>query len=119
MTAPERQDYIERLLDLYRRHPETSGLVRRADRSLAARLYDRRTPLDLIEIALHLAAVRRQARPRSDPPLPTIRSLHYFLPVLDELADPRIDPEYLDYLRYRLIGPEHTREEAPPSHRGA
>lgn len=119
MPFPERQDYIERLLDLYRHTPETSGLVRRADRCLAARLYDQRVPLQLVELALRLAAARRQARPRSEPPLPTIRSLHYFLPVLDELADPRIDPEYLDYLRYRLTPPEPTQDETPPSHPGA
>ncbi len=117
MTSSKRQHYIERLLDLYRRTPETSGVVRRADRCLAARLHDRRVPLERVELALRLAVARRQARPPSEPPLPTIRSLHYFLPVLDELSDPRIDPEYLDYLRDRLMAPERTRPERPTSHR--
>jgi hypothetical protein len=117
MASSERQHYIERLLDLYRHTPETSGLARRADRCLAGHLYDRRVPLELVELALRLAAARRQLRPPSAPPLPTIRSLHYFLPLLDELSDPRLEPEYLDYLRYRLTPPEHNQTDRPPSHR--
>jgi len=117
MDYSERQDYIERLLALYRRTPETSGVVRRADRSLAARLYDRRVPLELVELALRLAAARRQIRPQSAPPLATIRSLHYFLPVLDELSDPQLDPDYLDYLRYRLTTPDRSQTQQPASHR--
>jgi len=117
MASSERQHYIERLLDLYRCTPETSGRVRRADRCLADRLYHQRVPLELVEIAVHLAAFRRQARSPSDPPLNTIRSLHYFLPILDELSDPRIEPAYLDYLHYRLIGPGRTQIHQPDSHR--
>jgi len=119
MACSERQNYVERLLDLYRHTPQTSGLVRRADRCLAARLYDRRVPLERVELALRLAAARRHARPPSEPPLPTIRSLHYFLPVLDELSDPRLDPDYLDYLRERLTTPDRAQSQDPASHRGA
>ena len=96
---------------------QTAGVVRRADRCLVARLHDRRVPLELVGLALRLATARRQARPRSEPPLPTIRSLHYFLLVLDELADPRLDPRYLDYLRYRLTPLEPTRPQNPAPHR--
>ena len=117
MASSERQDYIERLLALYRRTPETSGVVRRADRCLAARLYDRRVPLELVELALRLAAARRLARPPNAPPLSTIRSLHYFLPVLDELSDPHLDPDYLDYLRYRLTTPHRSYNQGPAYHR--
>lgn len=117
MASSERQDYIERLLALYRRTPETSGVVRRADRCLAARLYDRQVPLELVELALRLAAARRQLRPPSAPPLATIRSLHYFLPVLDELSNPQLDPDYLDYLRYRLATIDPTQTNGPASHR--
>ncbi len=117
MALPEPQHYIERLLDLYRQNPETSGVVRRADRCLAARLYHQRVPLELVELAVRLAAFRRQARPPNEPPLNTIRSLHYFLPILDELSDPRIDPEYLDYLRYRLTAPGSIQTGQTESHR--
>ena len=117
MAASERQEFVERLLTLYRRTPETSGHVHRADRCLAARLYDRRVPLERVELAMRLAAARRHLRPPGAPPLPTIRSLHYFLPLLDELSDPRIDPEYLDYLRYRLTTPHPNHTDRADSHR--
>ncbi len=118
MTAfPERHDYIQRLLGLYRRTPETTGVVRRADRRLAGQLYDRRVPLELLDVALRLTIARRQLRPPDAPPLTTIRSLHYFLPVLDELADPTIDPDYLDYLRHRLTPTQRSSPDRIPSHR--
>ena len=106
--------------ELQRHQPSCSGIVRRADRCLAARLYDRRVPLDLLELALRLAATRRrQLRPPNALPLTTIRSLHYFLPILDELSNPRIDPDYLGYLRYRLTPLPSTRPDGLPTHRKA
>ncbi len=117
MAASERQQYVESLLTLYRRTPETSGRVRRADRCLAALLYHRRVPLERVELAMRLAAARRQARLPTATPLPAIRSLHYFLPVLDELSDPRLDPDYLHYLRYRLTTPQPNHTEGADSHR--
>jgi hypothetical protein len=94
--------YVERILELYRRTPGTSGGVRRPDRRLASALYDRQVPLDLVAAALLVATARRTLRPRDAPPLRPIASLHYFLPVIDELADLPLDPAYLRYLRTRL-----------------
>ena len=50
--------------------------------------------------AMRLATARRIFRP--PPPLPSIRSLHYFLPVIDEIQKHDVDPEYLEYLEYKL-----------------
>lgn len=94
--------YVERILDLYRRAPGTSGRVRRADRLLASALHDRKVPLDRVAAALLLTIARRTLRPAVAPPLPPIASLHYFLPVIDELATHPLDPDYLRYLRTRL-----------------
>ena len=94
--------YVERILGLYRRTPGTSGRVRRADRLLAAALYDRQVPLHLVVAALLVATARRTLRPADAPPLRPIATLHYFLPVIDELAAVPLDPGYLDYLRKRL-----------------
>jgi hypothetical protein len=95
-------DYVQRVLALYRRIPGTSGLARRADRSLAASLHQRCVPLDVVDAALLTAALRRASRPADAAPLPRIASLHYFLPVIDELLAIGLDPDYLDYLRYRF-----------------
>ena len=99
MPQEERQAYVETVLSLYRRLPDTPARPRPADRQLAGELFRRDVRLDVFEVALRLAIGRRQARPSDAYPLPPIRSLYYFLPVLDELS-PGPPPEgYLEYLR--------------------
>jgi hypothetical protein len=92
------QDDIKRLLDLYCGLPHTAA--RRpsaADRRLAAQLCGQAIAFDIIEAALLLATARRNGRDPQAPPLPPIRSLAYFLPVIEEL---RLHPPHPDYLRY-------------------
>src|SRR3954463_15197707 len=96
----DEQEYIHRLLEAYRATPGTCGVVRRADRLLAAQLYQRGLPLIAVENALALAAVRRLWRP--DAPLPTVRSLAYFLPVIDEVLATKVDPHYFQHVRSKL-----------------
>jgi hypothetical protein len=36
------------------------------------------------------------------PPLGTIRSLAYFLPVIEEVLESRVSPDYFEYLRHKL-----------------
>ena len=99
MSQEERQAYVQAVLTLYRRLPDTPVRPRPADRQLAGELFRRGVRLDVFEVALRLATGRRQARPSDACPLPPIRSLYYFLPVLDELP-PGPPPEgYLEYLR--------------------
>lgn len=98
----ERETYVRELLGAYRVTPGTSGHVRRADRLLADQLYERRVPLLVAQHALVLAAARRLSRPLDDPPLAPIRSLAYFLPVIDELLVDHPGPEYFLYLRNKL-----------------
>ena len=78
------------------------GTVRRPDRLLAAQLHQRSVPLMVVENAMVLAASRRMVRPADAMPLGTIRSLAYFLPVIDEVLSSRVSPEYFNYLRYRM-----------------
>ena len=69
---------------------------------LAAQLYQRGLSVKVIENALVLAATRRLIRPTDAPPLGTIRSLAYFLPVIEEVLELRVSPEYFQYLRHKL-----------------
>lgn len=101
MLAPTPRD-VQEILDLYRNTPGTSGSARRADHRLAALLAQRRVPLDTIRAALLLATARRAFRPTDAQPLRPIATLHYFLPVIDELLDKPLDPAYLRYLCSRL-----------------
>jgi hypothetical protein len=98
----EQRDYVRRLLESYRATPGTSGAVRRADRVLAAQLYERGVPLEAVENAFVLAATRRSIRPADAAPLGTIRSLAYFSPVIEEVLQLQVSQEYFQYLRYRL-----------------
>ena len=97
-----REDYIQRVLSAYLQTPETAGTVRRPDRFLAAQLYARGVPLCAVENALVLATSRRQIRPAGAAPLTTIRSLAYFSPVIEEVLASRVNPEYYQYLRYKI-----------------
>jgi len=103
------EEYVRRVLEAYCKTPGTMGTVRRADRLLAAQLYQRGLSVKVIENALVLAATRRLSRPADAPPLGTIRSLAYFLPVIEEVLESRVSPAYFDYLRFRLAHPGSPR----------
>jgi hypothetical protein len=96
------EEYIRRVMEAYRKTPGTMGTVRRSDRSLALQLYQRGISVGVIENAFVLAATRRLTRPADAPPLSTIRSLAYFLPVIEEVLGLRVNPDYFQYLRHKL-----------------
>ena len=96
------EEYIRQVLEAYRKTPGTMGTVRRADRMLAAQLHQRGLSVRVIENALVLAATRRLIRPDDRPPLGAIRSLAYFLPVIEEVLELRVSPDYFQYLRHKL-----------------
>jgi hypothetical protein len=98
----DQRDYVRRLLEAYRTTPGTSGLVRRPDRLLAAQLHEGGVPLEAVENAFVLAAARRLIRPAGAAPLGTIRSLAYFSPVIEEVLQLKVSPEYFQHLRHRL-----------------
>ena len=99
----ERDEYIRRVLEAYRLTASTCCAVRRADRLLAAHLHERGVPAEAVENALILAAARRLIRPAGAPPLATVRSLAYFLPVIDEVLQLKASPDYFRYLRAKLL----------------
>jgi hypothetical protein len=96
------EEYIRQVLEAYRKTPGTMGTVRRPDRVLAAQLYQRGVAVSVIENAFVLAAARRLVRPADAAPLGTIRSLAYFLPVIEEVLGMRVGPDYFQYLRDKL-----------------
>lgn len=113
MTNPcGHNDYVRRVIALYRHLPGTLARPRAADRRLAAELHRRGVPLNTVETALLLAVARRSARPRDAPPLPPIRSLHYVLPIVDELLEHPPPDGYLDGLRAR-VAVHNPRNDLP------
>jgi hypothetical protein len=90
-------DYQRAVLDAWLALPITAARrPSRYDRDLALTLCLKQVPLHLVLAALKLAAQRIRLRPPDALPLPRVRSLAYFLPVIAELQ--RADPRYLDYL---------------------
>ena len=101
-TRSEKQDYIRKVLDAYRRTPGTTGALRHNDRLLAATLYDRGVPLIIVENALVLAAARRIVRSPAAPALQPVRSMYYLLPVIDEVLAVRLSQDYYRYLQFKI-----------------
>ena len=94
--------YVATVLTLYLDLPDTPLRPSPRDQSLARKLHQQAVPLPLVESALLLGTLRRLIRPSDLPPLPKIRSLAYFLPVIDELQQQPLPDGYLDYLRLKL-----------------
>jgi len=95
------REYVRRVLEAYCATPGTAGVVRRADRLLAMQLHERGVPLEAVENALVLAAARRIIR-SAEAPLSTVRSLAYFVPVIEEVLQLKVSQEYFQHLRRRL-----------------
>ena len=102
-------DYLQRVLTAYCQTPTTAGRINRQDRLLASRFYERRIPLDVIENAFVLGAVRRLYRDPDNLPFPPVRSLYYFCPLIDEVLDLKTHPKtrsaysrYFEYLRHKI-----------------
>jgi len=104
MTASpgDEMAFVAALLTLYADLPDTPLRPSPADQTLARRLFADAVPLPLIESALLLGTLRRLTRPQGLPQLPKIRSLAYFLPVVQELQIQPLPEGYLEYLRLKL-----------------
>jgi hypothetical protein len=106
------ETYRPTLRNLYLRLPDTPCRVSRHDVRLACQLWERDIPLTTAETALLLASVRRAARRPDALPLGPIRSLHYFLPVIEELLHTPLQhgDAYVAHLRSKVpLRPEVDR----------
>jgi len=98
----EPDGYIDAVLSAYTDMPETPLKPTSGDRRTAQRLLARRVPLRTVRNALILGSLRRLARPPDYPRLQPVRSLAYFLPVIDELEETPVSDDYGTYLSVRL-----------------
>ena len=97
-----RQAYVNAVERNYVRLPGTPLSASRRDRKLAGALYDRRVPLKVVWAAFVTAAARWAIRSPEQRKLETIRTLHYFVPAIDEVLETSPDPDYLHYLAAKL-----------------
>jgi hypothetical protein len=98
--ADQERVYLEALLEAYSSLPGTPARPSRQDRRLARELCRNGVPLRTVRAALILAVARRTLR--AGTPLPQVRTLHYFLPAIDEVLHHPLDPGYVEYLAAKL-----------------
>ena len=96
------REYVAAVLDCYTALPETPSRARKNDRLLAQTLHDQGVPLEIVRAAFVLATSRRRFRPDQADPLGMIRSLHYFVPIIEEMRRTPLDPFYIEMLKSRL-----------------
>ena len=101
-VGAEQVTYVAAVLTQYADLPDTPLRPSVTDQALARKLHAEAVPLALVEAALLLATLRRLTRSSELPPLPKIRSLAYFLPVVAELQQQPLPDGYLAYLRLKL-----------------
>jgi hypothetical protein len=101
MPENDAPDYVNAVLELYLQLPDTPACFSDLDYEQAEQWFLQQTPLEMVELALLLGASRRASRPAQAPPLPPIRSLRYFRPVLEELQANPLSPKVAAYLRYK------------------
>jgi len=97
---PVECDYVRAILDCYLNLPGTASVTSRHDRKCARALFRRGIPFDVVKAAMVVAVARRTFR--DGDPLPRVRALHFFLPVIDELLEEPCIPGYVDYLEQKL-----------------
>jgi hypothetical protein len=75
-------------------------------------LWERQVPVPVVERAFLLASACRAARPANALPLGPIRSLHFLLPVIEELLAHPLPQAHVAYLRSKAAprpAAGHTR----------
>lgn len=103
MTPAENfNEYTDAVMKLYLQLPETPLKPNANDRQTAESLCARRIDLKAVESALLLGTLRRLSRSPDMPPLSPIRSLAYFLPVIEEILFNPVPDDYLEYLRSKV-----------------
>src|ERR1035437_7243735 len=109
-----REHYVRKVLEAYLYTPGTCGNLRRLDRMLAIQLYQRGVPLHTVENPRGVPAVPRWTRPADAPPLTTVRSLAFFMPVIEEVLETEVGEEYFQYRsEERRVGKECRSRWSP------
>ena len=95
-------DLGQKILGVYVRAPDTPDRPSDADRELAKASLQRGTDAENLVHAIKVASIRRQLRDPPWPPLPPVRSLAYYLRVLEDLDQQALEPGYVDYVAARF-----------------
>ena len=114
-TFLSQEEFVEAVLETYVCLPETPNRARRDDRYLAIKLYRQAIELFQVKVAMLLATARRHFREPDADPLEPIRSLRYFVPVIEEIQRSGVEEFYLDYLEQKLSPVLETKVSTQPA----
>lgn len=95
-----------------------------ADEVLARQWFHAAVPLDRIRQAILLGCARKYVAWRNNPAVQgPISTLHYFTPILEEIAKQKLDPDYWGFLHSRIqrhekLWIEKHQEELKPAKTG-
>ncbi len=98
----QRRAYVQTVLEAYLELLDTPPRSRSPDRRLAGQFYDRNIPLPTVKDALLLASARRLLRSQDAHLLASVRSLYYFVPVIEELLETPLPKGYSRYLERKI-----------------
>jgi hypothetical protein len=119
-TFLSQDEFVEAVLETYVCLPDTPNRTRRDDRYLAIKLYGQAISLFQVKAAMLLATARRHFREPDADPLEPIRSLRYFVPVIEEIqrsgvVESGVVEFYVDYLEQKLSPVLETKESTQPA----
>jgi hypothetical protein len=109
------KNYVDAVLDTYVSLPDTPLRIRSDDRYLAITWYRQGIMLFQAKTAMLLATARRTFREPDALPLEPIRSLRYFVPLVEEIQHLGIDESYLRYLQQKLSSVLGTNASGEPT----
>jgi hypothetical protein len=109
------KDYVDAVLDSYVSLPDTPNRTRRDDRYLAIMWYRQGITLFQAKAAMLAATARRTFREVEQWPLEPIRSLRYFVPLVEEIQRAGVDESYLRYLQQKLSSVLEEKVSSEPA----
>jgi hypothetical protein len=109
--------YVSEVLAMYTTLPETPTRARPGDRRLAEDWQRSGVTLEVVESALLLGQLRRLARPPDYPKLNPIRSLYYFVPLIEEVMEKPLPDGYVEYMKSKLQKLGASNPGTPPAAR--
>ncbi len=112
------QTYVPAVLAMYTALPETPARTCPADRKLAEEWQRSGITLEIVESALLLGELRRLGRPPDYPKLNPIRSLYYFVPLIEELMEKPLPDGYVEYMKSKLQKLRLSKTGPAPSEHG-
>jgi len=107
--------YDDAVLDTYVSLPDTPNRTRRDDRYLAITWYRQGIMLFQAKAAMLMATARRTSREPDAGSLEPVRSLRYFVPVVEEIQHSGVDESYLRSLQQKLSPVLRRRAPSEPA----